>query len=347
MWLSNSVTELDPAFVRRFDLVLHMPVPPARQRERIFREACSNRLSDAAAHRMSIHADLTPGVVARAAGVLGEIADHLLPARYSDTLETLVSGTLEAQGHAPLSSIGVAPFGPDYALDYVNADCDLFALAQGITREQSARLCLDGPPGTGKTAFAAWLAQRMDRALMTRRASDLFSPYVGGTEQNLARAFEEALRDNAVLCLDEGDNFLRERTLSQRSWEVTGVNEMLSQMERFPGVLIVSTNLPDMLDEAALRRFDLKIRFGPLQTAQRRAYFTGRCRALGLEDDADASAAQAFERLDRLDALTLGDFAAVLRRHRMYPLRSASEFVQALAAECALKHRGTAPIGFR
>jgi len=74
---------------------------------------------------------------------------------------------------------------------------------------------------------------------------------------------------------------------------------------------------------------------------------SGRCRALGLEDDADASAAQAFERLDRVAALILGDFAAVLRRHRLYPLRSASEFVQALAAECALKHRGTAPIGFR
>ena len=46
-----------------------------------------------------------------------------------------------------------------------------------------------------------------------------------------------------------------------RSWEVTGVNEMLTQMESFAGIFIASTNLRDNLDQAALRRFDLKIKF--------------------------------------------------------------------------------------
>lgn len=344
VWLSNSVHGLDPAFVRRFDMVLHMPLPPARMRERIFQTACGNRLSGAVAQRMSRHASLTPGVVARAAAVLDGVGDQWSAERYNATLERLVSGTLEAQGHVPLSRVDLPPFGPDYALGYVNADCDLFALAQGVKREQSARLCFYGPPGTGKTAYAAWLAHEIDRPLVARRASDLLSPFVGETEHNIARAFEDALREGAVLCIDEGDSFLRDRSLSHHSWEVTAVNEMLAQMERFSGVLIISTNLVDTLDEAALRRFDAKILFRHLSATQRLACFIDRCRALGLhEDDIDTVFAR---QLAKADTLSLGDFAAVVRRHRLQPYQSAPDFARALAAECALKQRGSAPIGF-
>ncbi|EIM98549.1 ATPase AAA [Paraburkholderia hospita] len=344
VWLSNSVQGLDPAFVRRFDVVLHMPVPPASMRERIFRTACDSRLSDATAQRISRHASLTPGVVARAAAVLDEVSGQWPPERYNATFERLLSGTLEAQGHVPLSRVDSPPFGADYALSYVNADCDLFALAQGVKREQSARLCFYGPPGTGKTAFAAWLAHEIDRPLLARRASDLLSPFVGETEHNIARAFEETLREGAVLCIDEGDSFLRDRSLSHHSWEVTAVNEMLAQMERFSGVLIISTNLVDMLDEASLRRFDAKILFRHLSVDQRRACFTDRCHALGLHD---ADIDTVFTRqLGKADTLSLGDFAAVVRRHSLHPFQSAPDFALALAAECALKQRGAAPIGF-
>jgi SpoVK/Ycf46/Vps4 family AAA+-type ATPase len=344
VWLSNSVHGLDPAFVRRFDMVLQMPMPPARMRERIFRTACGNRLSDAVAQRMSRHGSLTPGVVARAASVLDEVAGQWPPERYNATLERLVSGTLEAQGHVALSRVDLPPFGPDYTLGYVNADWDLDALAQGVKREHSARLCFYGAPGTGKTAFAAWLAHEIDRPLLARRASDLLSPFVGETEHNIARAFDDALREGAVLCIDEGDSFLRDRTLSRNSWEVTAVNEMLAQMERFSGVLIISTNLVDTLDEAALRRFDAKILFRHLGAEQRRACFIDRCSALGLHHgDIDAVFTQ---QLAKADTLSLGDLAAVVRRHRLHPFQSASDFARALAAECALKQRGAAPIGF-
>jgi SpoVK/Ycf46/Vps4 family AAA+-type ATPase len=293
---------------------------------------------------MSRHASLTPGVVARAAAVLDEVAAQWPSDRYNTTLERLVSGTLEAQGHVPLSRVDLPPYGPDYAPGYVNADCDLFELAQGVKREQSARLCFYGPPGTGKTAFAGWLAHQIDRPLSVRRASDLLSPYVGETEHNIARAFDVTLREGAVLCIDEGDSFLRDRSLSHHSWEVTAVNEMLAQMERFSGILVISTNLVDTLDEAALRRFDAKILFRHLSTEQRRTCFLDRCRALGI---ADAEIETAFVRhLAKADTLSLGDFASVVRRHRLHPYQSAAEFGRALAAECVLKQRGAAAIGF-
>jgi transitional endoplasmic reticulum ATPase len=342
LWLSNSVSGLDPAFVRRFDMVLEMPLPPARMRERIVHAACGNRVDDGMAYRMSRHSGLTPGVVVRAAAVLREVADDWAPEQFNETLERLVSSTLKAQGHATLSQTAAPSPTGAYALSYVNVDCDLAALAQGVVRTRSARLCLYGPPGTGKTAFGAWLAEEMDVPLVMKRASDLISPYVGETERNIALAFEEAARDGALLCIDEADSFLRDRAGSRYGWEVTAVNEMLTQIESFNGVLIMLTNLFDTLDEAALRRFDVKLRFDYLSAQQRRALFADRCGALNLGEPDDACERE----LARLDTLTPGEFAAVIRRHRLSPLRSPTEFVRALAAECRVKQRGASPIGF-
>jgi SpoVK/Ycf46/Vps4 family AAA+-type ATPase len=100
---------------------------------------------------------------------------------------------------------------------------------------------------------------------MIRQASDLASKFVGETEQNMARMFEEATTEQAVLLLDEADSFLRSRRRAERNYEVTEVNEMLQGMERFAGIFICTTNLFDDLDEAALRRFTFKIRFHPLR----------------------------------------------------------------------------------
>lgn len=89
--------------------------------------------------------------------------------------------------------------------------------------------------------------------------------WVGGTEQNIANAFREAAREKAVLLIDDVDGFLLDRRTASHSWEITGVNEMLTQMETFDGVFIASTNLVDNLDQATLRRFDLKAKLDFLQ----------------------------------------------------------------------------------
>jgi transitional endoplasmic reticulum ATPase len=79
--------------------------------------------------------------------------------------------------------------------------------------------------------------------------------------------FDEARDEEAVLLLDEADSFLQDRTLAHRQWEVTEVNELLTQMEGFDG-LFICTNLLDHLDPAALRRFGLKLEFLALRPEQ-------------------------------------------------------------------------------
>ena len=108
-------------------------------------------------------------------------------------------------------------------------------------------------------------------------------------------------------------------------------------------VLSDATNLIGDLDEASLRRFDLKVHFGYLTQPQKLALFAAHLNALGLEDSKHVAG----QRLRGEERLTPGDFAAVARRARFKPFASADELATALLAECRLKSAGLQkPIGF-
>lgn len=342
IWLSNDVECMDPAFLRRFDVVLEMPLLRGRHRERLLDEACGDLIDATTRNRLVEARGLAPAVVRRAARVVRTIQDILPANRTSAVLEQLIESTLEAQGHGGLTTGEAVALPSNYDPRHIAADVDLAQVSAGIAQARTGRICLFGPPGTGKTAFGRWLATRLDVTLHAKRVSDIVSPYVGQTERNLARVFREAESDGAVLLLDEVDSFLQDRKHAQRSWEVTAVNEMLTQMEAFSGVFIASTNLMDGLDQAALRRFDLKVKFGYLRSAQAWDLFAVHCESLGLPAP-DASARDAVE---RLATLTPGDFTAVARQHRFRPISSVPELIMALGAECSLKKDSRKAVGF-
>ena len=93
------------------------------------------------------------------------------------------------------------------------------------------RICLYGPPGSGKTAFCQYLSENLDKPLLFKPASSLLSCYIGESEKLISQAFAEATDDGAILLLDEVDSFLQERSKAKHSWQVTQVNELLQQME--------------------------------------------------------------------------------------------------------------------
>ena len=113
-------------------------------------------------------------------------------------------------------------------------------------------------------------------------------------------------------------------------------------MESFPGVFMASTNLMDGLDQAALRRFDLKVKFDFLQPGQAIELLRRHC----AENALPAPAPVDERTLSRLHMLTPGDFAAVRRQHRFLPVTTATAWVAALAAECELKTGPKRAIGF-
>ena len=342
LWLSNSIEGLDPAFIRRFDMVFELPVPPKRQRERILQASCGDLLDARSISRIADAEFLAPAVVVKAGSVVRSIRDAIGKKNAAAAFERLVSNTLEAQGHRPLVQHDSNRLPEVYDPGFIHADVDLAALAAGLVAARSGRLCLYGPPGTGKTAYGRWLAQQLGVPLLVKRASDLKSKWLGESEKNIAKAFSEAQNDGAVLLIDEVDSFLQDRRGAQRSWEVSEVNEMLTQMESFPGIFVASTNLMEGLDQASLRRFDLKVKFDFLRTDQAWELLSRHCEELGLQQPLPEEQA----RISRLVSLTPGDFALVVRQHRFRPIASATTFISALEAECMIKQGTNRSIGF-
>ncbi|MEE4382810.1 MAG: AAA family ATPase [Pseudomonadales bacterium] len=309
IWISNRIDQMDRAYLRRFDYVMHLDHPPREVRRRMLRTRLKDVPVGAAwVERLASQPTLSPALIAKAADVVataGAGTERLNEQR----LERVLGNTLRAMGR-PLPETPRAETALPYSFDVLHADVDLEALVRGLQRRGAGRICLYGPPGTGKTAFGRCLAEVLDRPLLVRRASDLLRPFVGETEGRIAEMFERARADGALLLLDEADSFLRDREQSRQSWEVTQVNELLVQMEAFEGLFVCSTNLMDQLDRAALRRFDFKVRFDFLTPGQAWLLFE---RALANGGDVP-DAEHWLKRLAALSNLTPGDFAVALRR---------------------------------
>jgi SpoVK/Ycf46/Vps4 family AAA+-type ATPase len=342
-WISNQVGQIDPAYLRRFDFVVEIDTPPRSVRLKIIENAFQNlNVSLSWMKALAEHKSISPALIARVAEVAMKTPSfhNLEQSVLESKLIDRINAKLEVQGTQsiqPKKANGV-----DYSLEFVNTDMDLNGLVEGLQQNPTGRLCLYGLPGTGKTAFGHYVAQQLDRPLIVKRASDLLSPYVGEAEQNIAKAFAEAKKENAVLQIDEADSFLQNRENAQRSWEVTQANELLTQMESFEGVFIASTNLMDNLDSAAMRRFDLKLEFKPLAPEQAWKLFVN-----SLPTDVLLSDVAEFKRnIENLNVLTPGDFAAVNRKNRLSGHKMIPEqYYQALKEECEFKPSYTSSQG--
>ena len=333
-WISNTVECLDNAFIRRFDIVLKLDVPPKSHRQQILQHSTQAlSVPSAALKRFAQHEKLSPAVMTRAARVVNAVQHAIPDTTTSILLENLINNTLDAQGFKRLQKSGSIERPAFYNPSFINADTDLTELAITLNRHSSARLCLYGPSGTGKSAYAQWLAEKTDRPLHSHTLAQLLGSYVGETERNIADAFHKAEQENAVLLLDEIDSILQDRQNAHRQWEVTQVNEMLMQMEVFSGLFIATTNRMENLDAASLRRFDLKIKLDYLQPAQAWQLFREHCHELHLQVQ-DASMKN---KVSLLTALTPGDFAVLARQHRFRPFKDADALFTALKAECAMK----------
>ena len=315
IWLSNSVSGIDPAFLRRFDLILEMPDLPLKNKSALITQLTEGKLSPAYVQHFAKVRSLTPAILSRTIRVVKE----LNTSNFAETLLMMFNQTLKSQNKPRIEPLVLGK--ADYNLDYVACNDNIHRISEGLKQSRKGRICCYGPPGTGKTAWAAWLAEQLDMPLLLKQGSDLLNPYVGGTEQNIAQAFEQAKADNALLVLDEVDTFLFSREGANRSWERSQVNEMLTQIERFEGLMVVSTNLIEVLDPAALRRFDLKLKFDYLTLPQRLDFAKQQAEILGLPLLSEKDLSQ----IESLNLLTPGDFAAVARRHQFSPFQKVQD----------------------
>jgi SpoVK/Ycf46/Vps4 family AAA+-type ATPase len=309
IWVTNRIEQIDPAFRRRFQYHLLLKSPPPGAREALVARALAGApVGEGFAAKLAERRALTPAQI-RTAVRFAQLA-HDGGGDFEALIQRQLGNADQALGSA--SERGARPVVTAYDLGLLNVESrfEVPRNIEALKRRGHGSLCFHGAPGTGKTALAEHIAAALQRPLMIRQASDIASKYVGETEQNMARMFDEAQTEGAVLLLDEADSFLRSRRLAERHYEVTEVNEMLQGMERFGGVFICTTNLFEDLDEAALRRFTFKLRFHVLTREQRERMFV----AEALGGEAQRLNDEQRLRLAALDQLAAGDFAAVKRQ---------------------------------
>src|SRR5579872_700346 len=328
IWTCNHIDWMEPATLRRMTLVLRVGVPDVAGRERIWRKVLDGEglsLDEDAATRLAARWEASAGIAAGAARAAR------LAGGAENAVQTALSGVARAVGVTRLARKRVEAFDPELIVCTDN----VMSIADRLARPGAPcgwSLCLSGPSGTGKTAFAHYLAGRIGLTVLQKRASDLLSMWVGGTEKQIAVTFGEAEEKEALLLIDEAEAFLYDRKAAVRAFEVSQVDELLGWMEQHPFPLICTTNLPESMDQAVPRRFTFKLRFEPLDGARATLAFR---RILGAEPPASLP-----------DGSTPGDFAVVRRKAELLGEDRPIIWLRWLAEELAAK--GAAhPIGFR
>ncbi len=336
IWITNTPSSLDDAYVRRFDMVMEITSPEPENYENKIRKLSKGlRLSSDFIEHICHHKNLSIAHIEKTINVTKTFG--LTATSAEEQMTMLLNGYLVAGSYPKLKDIQKSSH-LDYDLSLTNCiGHDLKVVQKGISRLGESRILLYGPPGTGKSAYAKHLAEEVKMSLVTKKASDLLGSYVGETERNIAAAFDEAKDKSAVLLLDEVDSFLNSREGHNQTWESTMVNEMLTQMENFDGVFIATTNFNKKLDHAVARRFDFKIKLDYLKPEQSIKMF---------KQLSPSITQKTKSKLEKLANLTPGDFLVAARKCALVGKLDEHVVLNYLQQESAYKSPKTSTLGF-
>ncbi|MDM0047923.1 ATP-binding protein [Variovorax sp. J22R115] len=121
-----------------------------------------------------------------------------------------------------------------------------------------------GPSGTGKTMSASIIAAELGLDLYRIDLSTVISKYIGETEKNLSKIFDEAETSNAILFFDEADALFGKRSEVRDSHDRYAnieVGYLLQRMEEYEGIAILATNFRKNMDDAFVRRLHFTVEF--------------------------------------------------------------------------------------
>jgi SpoVK/Ycf46/Vps4 family AAA+-type ATPase len=133
-----------------------------------------------------------------------------------------------------------------------------------VAKSQGLKVLFAGESGTGKTMAAQVLATDLGLDLYQVDLATIVSKYIGETEKNLGRIFDEAATSNAILFFDEADAMFGKRSEVRDSHDRYANLEtsyLLQRVEEYEGVVILATNFRKNMDDAFVRRVHFTIDF--------------------------------------------------------------------------------------
>jgi ATPase family protein associated with various cellular activities (AAA)/winged helix domain-containing protein len=195
------------------------------------------------------HLDVRLAAVAERIDQLPALADVILPPDVMESLHELIARVRHR--HQVQERWGMGR---------------LLSTARGITA------LFSGGPGTGKTMVAGAIARELNLDLYRIDLSRIMSKWIGETEQNLARVFDAAEDGQAIVLFDEADSLFAKRTEVKSSvdrYSNLEVNYLLSRLDSFDGIALLTTNFGTAIDGAFKRRLSFRINF-PFPDEERR-----------------------------------------------------------------------------
>ena len=356
IWISNKIDHLDPAYVRRFAYVIEFKTLPRAQRLAIAKQhLLPVGASAELLQKLSHNRQLTPAMLASAAkftfltNANKAAREKSSSASIDDVVQHHITTQMQALGHNTDGNVPELVTRFDKRYLNVKGNTSAEKVSDALVRTLRGGAVFSGPPGTGKTQFAAHIAEVANLELLYRTASDINTMWFGESERNVAKLFEECDVARQMILLDEADTLLMARSPDAHRPGRAVTTEFLRHLEAFKGIFICATNHSDMLDSALMRRFVFRLEFLPLTTKQRSQMFAEV--ALGLEHDSPSSQSLSLivtNALCKLDRLTAGDFANVKKRFTaLAQAATADEWLIELAQEQEAKgDRVNSPMGF-
>ncbi|MDR0229805.1 MAG: ATP-binding protein [Flavobacteriaceae bacterium] len=129
----------------------------------------------------------------------------------------------------------------------------------------SNKLLLYGKTGCGKTMTAKAIAKYLDKKLIIVNLATIISSKLGETAKNIEALFKEIQYESAVLFFDEFDSLgqIRDYDNKDNSEMKRVVNAILQLIDNLPdkSILMAATNQIHMIDEALVRRFEIKLEY--------------------------------------------------------------------------------------
>jgi AAA+ superfamily predicted ATPase len=134
-------------------------------------------------------------------------------------------------------------------------------ISQKIKKGKGLAFLFYGPPGTGKSMLAEAIAAYLNKKILIVEFPKITSRWYGETDKQISNIFKTAKSNNLVICMDEADSLLYNRSYAVQEHDIRFVNVMLQEIERYEGEMILTSNMDTLLDPALERRVTLKVRF--------------------------------------------------------------------------------------
>ena len=292
---TNLPTALDPALDRRVTLQIDFEILPVRLREQIWRLHLPQNVKladDVDLHRLADKYEFSGGTIRNSVAValnraLAECADgELVLSMHTleESAKTQIRNKIRKLADKTMTTLTlddlILPKKVKVQINSLIASVrnrrtifEEWGFGEKITKGRGICALFRGDSGTGKTLSAEIIANELGMTLYRVRIPAIVSKYVGETEKNLEKCFREAAASGALLLFDEADSIFSKRTEVKDSndrYSNMEVNLLLQEVERFEGVVILTTNLDAAIDDAFERRLNHKIDF-PFPEAKYRA----------------------------------------------------------------------------